>query len=75
MKSTVRVPKKEDMEERRKEKELANGVKKLRLNGIGELQSTAKILNTVERLAKGTEFVNTKDIERTTKENKTIGKR
>ena len=75
MKTTLRVPTKEDMEKRRKEKEEINGVKKPRLSGIGELQSTSKILNTTETLAKGTEFIATKDIERATKENKTIGKR
>lgn len=75
MGTTLRVPTKEDMEKKRKEKEEANGVKKPRLNGIGELQSVAKILNSTERLAQGDEFVASKDLEKTTKDNRALEKR
>jgi hypothetical protein len=75
MGTTLRVPTKEDMEQRRKDKEEANGVKKPRLNGIGELQSVAKILNSTERLEQGDAFVAGKDLEKTTKDNRALEKR
>jgi hypothetical protein len=75
MGTTLRVPTKEDMEQRRKDKEEANGVKKPRLNGIGELQSVAKILNSTERLEQGDVFVAGKDLEKTTKDNRALEKR
>jgi hypothetical protein len=75
MSATLRAPTKEDVEKKRKSKELANGIKRPRINGIGELQSTSKILNTPERLAIGAEYLLTKGHEKTAQTKKAIEKR
>jgi hypothetical protein len=58
--NVLRVPTKENVAARVQE---TNNRKKPRLNGVGERQSIAKILNSDERLEKGVEYDETKSAE------------
>ena len=65
--NVLRVPTKEDVAARVQE---TNSRKKPRLNGVGERQSIAKILNSDERLEKGVEYDQAKSAELKAKEGK-----
>ena len=54
--------------------EATNARKKPRLNGVGERQSVAKILNCADRLEKGSVYEQAKHAELETKEAKETGK-
>lgn len=69
--NVLRVPTKEDVAARVQD---SISRKKPRLNGVGERQSVAKILNSDERLAKGTEYTENKKEEIKLKEAKEVEK-
>jgi hypothetical protein len=70
-KHLLRVPTKEDVAARVQE---TNERKKPRLNGVGERQSIAKILNSDERLEKGAEYDQAKSAELQLKEGREVEK-
>lgn len=73
--NVLRVPTKEDVAARVQE---SISRKKPRLNGVGERQSVAKILNSDERLAKGNEYTENKNEEiklKAAKEVEKLGRR
>ena len=69
--NVLRVPTKEDVATR---VQATNDRKKPRLNGVGERQSIAKILNSDERLEKGAEYDESKNAELQLKEGKEVEK-
>jgi hypothetical protein len=69
--NVLRVPTKEDVAAR---VQATNDKKKPRLNGVGERQSIAKILNSDERLEKGAEYDEAKSAESKVKEVKEVEK-
>ena len=71
VKHLLRVPTKDDVAARARE---TNERKKPRLNGVGERQSIAKILNSNERLEKGAEYDEAKSAELQLKEGREVVK-